>query len=333
VFRLSIVLLTVSMVWIAGCSQPATALDDFGPLPDFRLVERSGQPISRPDLAGKTWIAAFIFTRCAGPCTQISGSMAQLQSRLSEVPDARLVSFSVDPEFDTPAILSSYAQRFGADANRWLFVTGDPKPVYELLRQGFKVGVEPTQGEERKPGNEVTHTTKLVLVDRDGHIRGYYDGVDQKSLDEIVNRVPRLARERPLQPAFNAFLNASSAVLVIIGYLAIRRRIIGLHKACMLTALTVSAIFLGSYLHYHFVVRHGEATRFLGTGLARTTYFTILLSHTLLAIAVAPMAIVTTYLGLRNRLARHVKLARWTLPLWLYVSITGVVVYWMLYQM
>jgi protein SCO1/2/putative membrane protein len=318
---------------IAGCSQPATSLDDFGPLPDFHLVERSGTSVSRQDLAGKTWVAAFVFTRCAGPCTQISGSMAQLQSRLAEVPNARLVSFSVDPEFDTPTVLTSYAQRFGADPGRWFFVTGEPRNVYELLRQGFKVGVEPTQGEERKPGNEVIHSTKLVLVDGAGHIRGYYDGTDQKGLDELVEQVPHLAREQPLQPAFNACLNASSAVLVIIGYLAIRRRAIGLHKACMLTALTVSAIFLGSYLHYHFIVRNGTPTRFLGSGAVRTTYFTILLSHTILAIAVAPMAIVTTYLGLRNRLARHVKLARWTLPIWLYVSITGVVVYWMLYRM
>ncbi len=144
-FRLLLVTLIASSVPIAGCSKPAPVPDDFGQLPDFNLIERSGKPISRQDLAGKTWVAAFIFTRCAGPCTQISGSMAQLQSKLQDVPDTRLVSFTVDPEFDSPAVLTKYAERFGADPARWFFVTGEPKPIYELLRQGFKVGVQPCE--------------------------------------------------------------------------------------------------------------------------------------------------------------------------------------------
>jgi putative membrane protein len=101
----------------------------------------------------------------------------------------------------------------------------------------------------------------------------------------------------------------------------------------MLSALTVSAVFLSSYLYYHFVVKHGQPTSFTGTGPIRTIYLTILLTHTILAIAAAPLALTTAYFGLRNKLLRHMKLARWTLPIWLYVSITGVVVYWMLYRM
>ena len=118
VVRFLLSFLIAANALIAGCSKPASTPDDFGQLPDFHLVERNGTSISRQDLAGKTWVAAFIFTRCAGPCTQISGSMAQLQSRLSEVPVARLVSFSVDPEFDTPAVWTSYGQQFGANANQ-----------------------------------------------------------------------------------------------------------------------------------------------------------------------------------------------------------------------
>jgi protein SCO1/2 len=197
VLRLLLVLLFSSSALIAGCSKSPPTPDDFGQLPDFNLTERSGKPITRQDLAGKTWVAAFIFTRCAGPCTQISGSMAQLQSKLADVPNARLVSFSVDPEFDSPAVLTSYAGRFGADPGRWLFVTGEVEPMYQLFRQGFKVGVEPAQGEERKPGNEVTHSTKLVLVDRHGHHRGFFDGLDPHSLDEIVAQVRLLEREKP----------------------------------------------------------------------------------------------------------------------------------------
>lgn len=133
-------------------------------------------------------------------------------------------------------------------------------------------------------------------------------------------------------PAVNAVLNSTSAVLLVLGYVAVKARRITLHKICMLTALTVSAVFLASYLYYHFVVKGGKPTEFTAGGWPRIAYFTILISHTLLAMAAAPLALYTTYLGLRGRLARHVRIARWTLPIWLYVSITGVVVYWMLYQ-
>lgn len=134
-------------------------------------------------------------------------------------------------------------------------------------------------------------------------------------------------------PSVNAVLNSTSAVLLVVGYAAIRGRRIALHKACMLTALGVSAVFLASYLYFHFVVRHGEPTRFTGQGTVRYAYFALLTSHTILAIVAAPLALYTTYLGLRDRLQRHVRIARWTLPIWLYVSVTGVLVYVMLYQL
>ena len=101
----------------------------------------------------------------------------------------------------------------------------------------------------------------------------------------------------------------------------------------MLLALGVSALFLTSYLYYHLGVRHGQHTPFTGEGWVRTVYLAILLSHTVLAVLVAPLALFTAYQGIRDRLARHVRVARWTLPLWLYVSITGVIVYWMLYDL
>jgi uncharacterized membrane protein YozB (DUF420 family) len=134
-------------------------------------------------------------------------------------------------------------------------------------------------------------------------------------------------------PSVNAVLNGSSAFFLTMGYLAIRLRRIALHKACMLTALGISSIFLASYLYYHFVVRGGRPTYFPGQGWVRPAYYAILLSHTALAALTAPLALVTAYLGLRGRFARHMRIARWTLPIWLYVSITGVVVYWMLYHL
>jgi uncharacterized membrane protein YozB (DUF420 family) len=130
-------------------------------------------------------------------------------------------------------------------------------------------------------------------------------------------------------PHLNACLNATSAVLLIAGYSFIRARKIVAHRACQITALIVSILFLTSYLIYHY--NHGS-TRFQGTGIVRPIYFTILITHTILAIVIVPLIIVTFYRALRNDFVRHRRIARITLPLWLYVSITGVIVYLMLYQ-
>lgn len=134
-------------------------------------------------------------------------------------------------------------------------------------------------------------------------------------------------------PSVNATLNGTSAILLVAGYVAVRMRRILIHKTCMLSALAVSTVFLASYLYYHFVVRGGKPTAFTGEGGARVVYFAVLGSHTLLAAVTAPLAVITAYLGLRDRLVRHRRIAHWTLPIWLYVSITGVVVYWMLYHL
>jgi putative membrane protein len=130
-------------------------------------------------------------------------------------------------------------------------------------------------------------------------------------------------------PHLNACLNGTSAVLLFSGYMFIRSHNVAAHRACQVSALAVSLLFLASYLTYHYY--HG-ATRFQGTGLARPIYFTILISHTILAIAIVPLVILTFYRALRQDFARHMRIARITLPLWLYVSITGVVVYLMLYH-
>jgi uncharacterized membrane protein YozB (DUF420 family) len=132
-----------------------------------------------------------------------------------------------------------------------------------------------------------------------------------------------------LLPTLNAALNASAAVAMLLGYSAIRRRRIGVHRACMLTAVGLSTLFLISYLVYH---AQAGSRPYGGTGWSRTLYVAILLSHTVLAAAIVPLVATTVYRALRARFDRHVRVARWTLPLWLYVSVTGVVVYLMLYH-
>ena len=129
-------------------------------------------------------------------------------------------------------------------------------------------------------------------------------------------------------PALNAVLNGTSAVLLGIGFVAIRRRHIRLHRACMLAAFTTSIIFLASYVTYHL---HAGTTRFTGQGWVRPVYFTILGTHTFLAALIPPLAAVTLGFALAARFTRHARLARWTLPAWLYVSVTGVVIYFLLY--
>jgi putative membrane protein len=131
-------------------------------------------------------------------------------------------------------------------------------------------------------------------------------------------------------PALNAVLNATSALLLATGWLAIRRKRVRVHRACMAAAFTTSTLFLISYLTYHAQV---GTTRFPDVGFARTLYLGILGTHTVLAALVPPLAIVTLALALRGRFARHARLARWTLPTWLYVSVTGVVIYVMLYHL
>src|SRR5262245_23003785 len=131
-------------------------------------------------------------------------------------------------------------------------------------------------------------------------------------------------------PVVNATLNMTSAVLVGTGIYFIKKKNVRAHKACMLAALGVSLAFLVSYLVYHYNV---GSVRFTGQGWIRSVYFPLLLSHTVLAVVIVPMVLRTSYLGLKNRLLQHTRIARWTFPTWMYVSLTGVAVYLMLYQL
>ena len=131
-------------------------------------------------------------------------------------------------------------------------------------------------------------------------------------------------------PEVNATLNGTTAVLLCCGYAMVRRRRILLHKTFMLVAFAVSLLFLTSYLYYHY---HAGVRHYAGRGWLRPLYFAILLTHTVLAAATVPLAVTTVYFGLRSRHPAHQRIARWTLPIWLYVSLTGVVVYLLLYRL
>jgi len=137
----------------------------------------------------------------------------------------------------------------------------------------------------------------------------------------------------PLQvfPPLNASLNALSGILLLTGYIHIRNKRIAQHRRFMLAACACSLTFLACYVTYH-TLRGGVVTRFTGTGAIKTLYLSILTSHTILAVTIVPLAIITVFNGLKMRVARHRRIARWTFPLWMYVSVTGVLVYFFLYH-
>ena len=131
-------------------------------------------------------------------------------------------------------------------------------------------------------------------------------------------------------PTVNATLNTISTVLLTVGFVMIRRRNIVAHRNCMIAAFVVSGLFLTSYLLYHY---HAGSTPFEGSGWIRFVYFAVLIPHIILAAAILPLALITLYFALRERFTKHQRIARWTLPIWLYVSVTGIIVYWMLYHL
>jgi cytochrome oxidase Cu insertion factor (SCO1/SenC/PrrC family) len=183
-----LLLATLAALGYAGISalkHSAPPPNDFGPVGDFSLTERGGRTVTAADLAGKVWVASFVFTRCTGPCPQVTGTVASLQKDIGNEPDVRLVTFTVDPEHDDPEELKRYADRFGA-AERWLFLTGPEKEIDRLLIDNFHVGVD------RPAGKELTHSTRLALVDRRGHIRGYFDGRKVDEQGQPVDDLPRL---------------------------------------------------------------------------------------------------------------------------------------------
>jgi len=164
-----------------------------GTVPSFDLVERAGTPLRAGDLAGTVWVADFIFTRCPDFCPALTARMAELQTALAPRPGGlRLVSFSVDPEHDTPDVLRAYAARAGA-RDGWLFATGPRDRVASLLRDGFHVAY----ADDGPPTTPITHSDRLVLVDPALRIRGYYHGTDADDVHRLIRDARALAAEAP----------------------------------------------------------------------------------------------------------------------------------------
>jgi protein SCO1/2 len=170
-------------------------LNNYGPVPDFTLVEQSGEPTGLADMRGRIWIADFIYTTCTDTCPMQSAAMAKLQEKFANQPDLRLVSFSVDPERDTPEVLTRYAARFNADTDRWLFLTGDREVITRLVQEGFRLSAAAlTDASSRE--SVILHSPRFVLIDRSSDIRGYYDSRDQDALERLKKDTASLLEKR-----------------------------------------------------------------------------------------------------------------------------------------
>src|SRR5712691_8257763 len=167
-------------------------VSSYGTVPEFVLLNQDGKNFGSAQLRGKIWIADFIYTTCPGPCPMISTRMSELQKPLEKT-DVHLVSFSVDPTKDTPEVLRSYAEKLHTDPKRWDFLTGPKSAIYDLSHSGFKLAVSDGSKEAGIP----VHSTRMVLVDRRGEIRGYYEATEADAVTKLLADTSHLLREQP----------------------------------------------------------------------------------------------------------------------------------------
>ena len=184
---------TVAAIFLAGCTEPKPLPKRFE-VPRFTFTERSGLPFDSESLRGKVWVADFFFTECQGTCLLLSKRLAEIHKAAKDIPGVRLVSVSTDPNADTPEVLRGYAAKFGAD-ERWFFLTGPRAAVFDLSKNGFKLALADADGVNVR--EKFIHSTKLVLVDKHGWIREYYDGIGDKpgEKERLLADIKRLDKE------------------------------------------------------------------------------------------------------------------------------------------
>jgi len=197
---------TVLLLFLLAALKAQTALGKplpiYGSVGDFALTNQIGQPITLTDLRGKVWVADIIFTRCAGPCWRMTQEMKELEQALPPASQAKLVTLTTDPDFDTPTVMNARAQQFNADPRRWLFLTGTKSQIANLAIHSLKLTAIEKKPEERESAQDLfIHSTIFVVIDKQAQLRGIFqttgDGVDPaKVKTEILAAIRRLERER-----------------------------------------------------------------------------------------------------------------------------------------
>jgi len=174
----------------------------YGSVAEFTLTNADGRPVTLADLRGRVWVADIIFTRCAGPCPRMTAQMKRVQDALPPNSGARLVTLTTDPEFDSPAVLAAYARKFGADTNRWLFLTGAKAEIAKLAVDSLKLtAIEKKPGERLDPADLFIHSTLFVIVDKQARLRGVFEtegeGIEPGAAQaRILATIRRLEKER-----------------------------------------------------------------------------------------------------------------------------------------
>jgi cytochrome oxidase Cu insertion factor (SCO1/SenC/PrrC family) len=177
--------------WWAGQRKPLGLPPDRPrQLTDFSLTDRSGRTVTRGELTNQFLVVNFVFSSCSVSCQQVSQNMAEVQRLTATQPDVRLVSFSVDPRTDTPDVLARFADKFGADTNRWLLLTGEKPAVYAVIEGSFLTRSEDSEW-AFMPGNFV-HAERIAVVDPAGNVRSFFDGMSKRAPGEIVELIHRL---------------------------------------------------------------------------------------------------------------------------------------------
>ncbi len=184
---MKLAVLIALIVTSTACISRRSSLEDYGVVPAFTLTAQDGQPFQSGVLAGKIWVADFIYTNCTGPCPRMTSQMREVQDAVLKMPDVKLVSFTVDPARDTPQVLAEYAKTHGARSANWFFLTGPTSTLQMLDRDAFKLGnVDAT----------LEHSTRFALVDRQSHIRGYYDTSESSVITRLIAGIYELAQQR-----------------------------------------------------------------------------------------------------------------------------------------
>jgi protein SCO1/2 len=181
------VVAAVLILSLSACVRRTSSLPVYYDVPAFDLVAQDGQAFHSAVLAGKIWVADFIYTTCPGPCPRMTSQMHEVQDAILKMPDVKLVSFTVDPARDTPPVLADYAKVHGASNEHWYFLTGPEPTLQKLDRDVFKLG---------NLNASMEHSTRFVLIDRQSRIRGYYDTSESKSISRLIDDIYALAREQ-----------------------------------------------------------------------------------------------------------------------------------------
>lgn len=179
------VLLLPFLLLSSACADRASKLPNYGHVPEFSMTDSQGNSFDSTQLAGKVWVADFIYTNCPSACPFMSARMRSVQRAVKGKSDVRLVSISVDPERDTPPVLNAFAQRYGAPTPQWIFLTGTAPTVHLIAYETFHVG---------DVLGKIEHSTKFVLVDKKGDIRGYYSSYDPEGIPTLLKDVSALRR-------------------------------------------------------------------------------------------------------------------------------------------